>query len=99
MITRVVNLRKERYDVYIGRSKKDPKGRGKWGNPFEVEKDDSGKEIPGSREKVIREYKEYINNRPDLFKLIPLELKDKTLGCFCKPKPCHGDILAELADR
>jgi hypothetical protein len=25
------------------------------------------------------------------------ELKNKTLVCFCKPKACHGDILAELA--
>ena len=26
------------------------------------------------------------------------ELKGKTLGCFCKPDPCHGDVLARLAD-
>jgi hypothetical protein len=24
------------------------------------------------------------------------ELEGKTLGCFCKPKPCHGDVLLEL---
>jgi hypothetical protein len=36
MATQAVNLREERYDTYIGRSKKDPKGRGKWGNPFVV---------------------------------------------------------------
>ena len=22
-----------------------------------------------------------------------LELKGKTLGCWCKPEDCHGDIL------
>ena len=27
------------------------------------------------------------------------ELKGKRLGCFCHPQPCHGDVLAELADR
>jgi hypothetical protein len=27
------------------------------------------------------------------------ELKGKILGCWCKPKPCHGDILVELADK
>ena len=26
------------------------------------------------------------------------ELKGKTLGCFCKPKICHGDILVELVN-
>ena len=26
------------------------------------------------------------------------ELKDKTLACWCKPKACHGDVLAKLAD-
>jgi hypothetical protein len=24
------------------------------------------------------------------------ELKDKTLGCWCKPEKCHGDVLAEI---
>jgi hypothetical protein len=26
------------------------------------------------------------------------ELKDKTLGCFCKPKACHVDVIAEYLD-
>ena len=26
------------------------------------------------------------------------ELKGKTLGCFCAPKACHGDILLALAN-
>ena len=26
------------------------------------------------------------------------ELKGKTLGCWCKPKKCHGDILLEIAN-
>jgi hypothetical protein len=33
----------------------------------------------------------------ELLAQIP-ELKDKVLGSYCKPKPCHGDTLAELAD-
>ena len=27
------------------------------------------------------------------------ELKDKVLGCYCKPKRCHGDFLAKLANK
>jgi hypothetical protein len=26
------------------------------------------------------------------------ELKDKRLGCFCKPKACHGDVLKKYAE-
>ena len=26
------------------------------------------------------------------------ELRDKTLGCYCKPSPCHGDVLARAAE-
>lgn len=43
MTTRIVNKYKERFDVYIGRGSK-------WGNEFVIEKDNKGKEIPGSRE-------------------------------------------------
>ena len=82
--TRVVNLRKEPYDIYIGRGSK-------WGCPFYIPED-------GSRTVVIRRYKEYLLNfRPDLIKALP-ELKGKRLGCFCKPLDCHGDILIELLE-
>ena len=67
--------------VYIGRGSK-------WGNPFRIGPD-------GSRDEVIQKYRDYIQTRPDLLNSID-ELKDKALVCFCKPKPCHGDILAEL---
>ena len=92
MTTKAVNRYKESYDIYIGRPSK-------WGNRFEIERDNKGKEIPGSREKVIQQFREDLNNRPDLLRAIPLELKNKRLGCTCKPKPCHGDVLVELADQ
>lgn len=25
-------------------------------------------------------------------------LQNKRLGCFCKPKACHGDVLTSIAD-
>src|SRR5215207_2130231 len=62
----------------------------KWRNRFTVKK--------YGREGAIQMYKEYILNEPELLKLIPTEIKDKTLGCWCRPLPCHGDILADLAD-
>jgi hypothetical protein len=65
----------------------------KWGNPYAKYLKRLG------RDKVIKMYREYIMNEPELMKLIPLELRDKRLGCWCKPLPCHGGLLAELADK
>lgn len=80
----VVNLRKEEYDIFIGRPSK-------WGNKFVIGKD-------GTREEVIAKYKEWLLEQPKLLNELS-ELKDKVLGCYCDPLPCHGDILAELANK
>ena len=82
--TRVVHCKKEPFDIYIGRPSK-------WGNPFRIGKD-------GSREDVIQKYMDWILANSNLMAQLPLELKGKTLGCWCKPNACHGDVLAELAD-
>jgi len=50
-----------------------------------------------TREEAIEAYREWIMNQPHLLADLH-ELKGKTLCCFCKPKSCHGDVLAELAD-
>ncbi len=89
-MTTVVHCKKHPYDVYIGRGSK-------WGNPYTHIKDRETKAeyIVESREKAIQMYKEWILLRPDLLEDLK-ELKDKRLGCWCKPKSCHGDILVEL---
>lgn len=93
MLTKVVNKYKEPYDVYIGRGSK-------WGNPFTHIKDRKTKAefIVKSREESIEKYRQWILSQPNLLNDIH-ELKGKTLGCFCKPKSCHGDVLAELANK
>ena len=88
--TTVVNKYKEDYDVYIGRPSK-------WGNPFVVNK--KGDFSDGmTREQVIERYKEYLKENPQLIEDAKTELKGKRLGCFCKPKACHGDVLASIAN-
>jgi hypothetical protein len=88
--TRVVNLKDEDYDVYIGRGSK-------WGNPFTHIKDKQtlAEHIVETREEAIEKYREYITGNPELMAALP-ELRNKTLGCYCKPESCHGDILIEL---
>lgn len=91
MTTRIVNCKKEHCDVYIGRY--NPQfGKSKFGNPFK-------EGVDGTREEVITKYEKYILSKPELLRLIPIELKDKVLGCWCKPDACHGDVLVELADK
>jgi len=98
MTTHVINIKsKEHYDVYIGRWNWQVRISSKWRNPYKICKVESDQEQ--ERQRVISKYKEYILNKPELLKLIPIEIKGKVLGCWCAPKPCHGDVLAELADK
>lgn len=83
-MTKVVNCNTEYYDVYIGRPSK-------WGNPFKIGRD-------GSRKEVIEKYRKYILSNDKLLKDLD-ELENKILGCWCKPKSCHGDVLVELVNK
>lgn len=74
----VVNKYAARYDVYIGRGSK-------WGNPFVIGKD-------GSREECVEKYAVYLGTNVELIDSLG-ELRNKVLGCFCKPQACHGDVL------
>jgi len=89
MKTTVVNIRRNEYDVYIGREGHGHDGY--WGNPYSVTRD-------GGRERAIALYREYFYRRlrvdPEFAARVQ-ELKGKRLGCFCAPKPCHGDIIAD----
>ena len=87
-MTRVVNKNKEKYDVYVGRPSI-------FGNPY-ILKDESERDL------VIARYKKYFYNRLETdseFKEKILELKNKTLGCFCSPRKCHGDVIKEYLDK
>jgi hypothetical protein len=89
LATTVVNItRGATCDVYIGRPGKGQTGP--WGNPFVIDRD-------GDRATVIAKYAAWIQTQPQLLARLP-ELKGKRLGCFCHPAPCHGDVLARLAD-
>jgi hypothetical protein len=68
---------------YIGRP-------GPLGNPFPV-----GRLY--SREEAIRLFDRYVDEHPELKTLIKT-LRGRDLKCFCKPKPCHGDIILRIAN-
>ena len=89
-MTRVVHFKKEKYDVYIGRPSK-------WGNPFSHKEGTLAEFKVSSREEAVRKFEEYLISNEDLMKDLP-SLKGKVLGCWCKPKACHGDILVKYID-
>lgn len=88
-MTNVVNIRISDYDAYIGRAGKGQDGY--FGNPFRLRANES-------RGATIEQYRKYFYDRLETdpeFKRRIHELKGKTLGCFCKPYACHGDVIAE----
>lgn len=88
----VVHHKKEEYDVYIARPSK-------WGNPFSHKEGTNPNFMCKTREEAIDKYEEWITNGMGKHLLKDLhELKGKRLGCWCKPLPCHGDILKKLVD-
>lgn len=91
----VVHCKKAPYDVYIGRPSK-------WGNPFTHRQDGKtlAKHIVGSRDEAVEAYREWITNGEGKYLMNDLhELKNKVLGCWCKPQSCHGDVLSELVTK
>jgi hypothetical protein len=76
--------------LYIGReNRKLNLPASKWGNPFSVKQ--------FGRKEALQLYRQWISEGEGKHLLNDLhELQGKTLGCYCKPHNCHGDILKEL---
>lgn len=84
---RVLNKRTDRIPadaVYVGRPSK-------WGNPFSLPNETQ-------RDWVIHLYREYLQKHPDLVEAAKRELRGRDLVCWCAPKPCHADVLLEVAN-
>lgn len=91
---RVVNVRTSKCDVYVGRGQGWSPATGQlnnegWGNPFPVKQ--HGKA-------AMRLYLDHLAEHPELVERARAELPGKTLGCWCAPRICHGEVLARLAD-
>lgn len=83
----VVNKYKSQYDVYIGRGSI-------WGNPFVMSNE-------SQRAEVIAKYKKHLWNQiqsGEITKQDLIALNGKRLGCFCAPKPCHGDVIKDAVN-
>jgi hypothetical protein len=90
MIPKVVHCKREEFDVYIGRGSR-------WGNPYSHKVGTLAEHVVESRTEAIQKFEEYLLSNEELMASLP-DLKGKTLGCWCKPKSCHGDILLRYAN-
>lgn len=48
-------------------------------------------------EEAVAAYRGWVLEQPELVAALP-ELRGKDLICWCKPGPCQGDVLLELAN-
>ena len=81
----VIFINKERF----------PKKSSSFCNPYKIGND-------GTREEVIIKYKYHIEEKlkkDNELVVELLKLKNKNLGCWCYPEPCHGNILLELIEK
>lgn len=91
----VVNLKtlqgKTDDDVYIGRPSI-------WGNPYSHKTGTLAKFKVKSLKEALDKYERHLLASPALMSKLH-ELKGKRLVCWCKPGPCHGDVLKKYVDR
>jgi hypothetical protein len=78
-------------DVYVGRPGRTHRSTG-WGNPVRM----TGNSLK-NRIAAIVGFSEHLRAAPDLLGRTG-EISGLTLGCWCAPKPCHGHVLAALAN-
>jgi len=90
-VTRVVNRRREAFDVYIGRPSP-------FGNPFSHLPGTLAQFRVASRDEAITRFREWFQGQPELVERAKRELAGKVLGCWCKPASCHGDVIASIVD-
>jgi hypothetical protein len=79
--------------VFVNKQRYPPKDS-IWYNPYKIGKD-------GNRNEVIQKYETYIRNRLQTEVELKEELqklKNKHLGCWCYPEPCHGNVLLKILD-
>ena len=79
--------------VYVGRPTK-------FGNPFFANVYEPFSNLLVTQEIAVSRYKSWILSNENLLQVVKKELKGKNLACFCSlHKPCHADILLEIANR
>lgn len=103
-MSRVIHIRNSTgaaHEVYIGRAGHGHDGY--YGNPVAIGRPcprcnmihhDGGSTLPCYEALLLARLR-----RDVVFRQRVKALHDRTLVCFCKPDPCHGDVLSQYAAR
>ena len=95
----LVNIRTTSCDVYIGRGSP-------WGNPFSFLKHSTAVVVVKDRNEAVEcfdlwlqgeAFTELLQEQRAYILQHVKELKGRTLGCYCAPDRCHGEVLERLA--
>lgn len=86
----VVNAARSAFDVLIGRPSK-------WGNLWSHRTTTKALFLVATRKEAIDKYEAWIRVQPHLIADLHT-LRDQVLGCWCRPEPCHGDVLLALIE-
>ncbi|CAG7580638.1 MAG: hypothetical protein SLAVMIC_00505 [uncultured marine phage] len=91
-----VNINKYDGDdyIYIGRPSR-------YGSPFASKPSNIAEFQVENKSEAMEKCRIFFEENPEIIDELITELKEKDihkLGCFCAPKPCHGDILIELIE-
>lgn len=87
--TRVVNIYRDDYDVYIGRA-----SGSIWGNPFKLSNPSDDLE----RYRVLMDFVIWLKDfDPPVLDRVE-SLHGKILGCHCAPRACHGHVYKKLCE-
>lgn len=93
---RVVHVKSHPFTHYIGRGymPNAPTGKAQpihanLGNPFVL-----GGAM--TRDLAISEFERWTRTQPAVLARIKALPEDAVLGCWCSPRPCHGDVIVKL---
>lgn len=93
MKTTLVNRKKKRGTVYIGRGSR-------FGNPFSHKEGTKATWVVESREAAVAAFEEWARNSQDkqakYLRDSLYMLNGEVLECFCAPLACHGDVLVRM---
>lgn len=97
---KVVHHKSEHYDVLIDRTTI-------FGNPWTHKERTAADFVVASRHEAIQNYRKWLIGE-DFQNVFPErrqkildnlhKLRGLTLGCWCSPLPCHGEVLVELVE-
>ena len=91
--TKVVNIEDNRHAIYIGKKTKE-RDKSYFASPFSFSPNED-------RELTLKKYSDYFYYRIEIDSIFLgeiMKLKNRIIGCTCKPLACHGDIIANFLD-